>query len=53
MIRDDYLTITEDEMDKVIDPFEEKIRENFKFASYAPIIYISAKTGRNFDKIKG
>lgn len=34
----------------VID-FEEKIRENFKFASYAPIIYISAKTGRNFDKI--
>lgn len=28
MIRDDYLTITEDEMDKVIDPFEEKIRDH-------------------------
>ena len=30
---------------------QEKIKECFQFLHYAPVIYISAKTGRNFDKI--
>ncbi|NLX62470.1 MAG: ribosome biogenesis GTPase Der [Tissierellia bacterium] len=31
--------------------FEEEIREKLSFVSYAPIIFISAKTGRNLDKL--
>lgn len=36
--------------DNVIN-FNKKIRELFQFVSYAPVIYISAKTGKNCDKI--
>lgn len=31
--------------------FEKKIKRAFQFFSYAPVLYISAKTGRNFEKI--
>jgi len=31
--------------------FEEEIREKLAFVSYAPIVFISAKTGRNLDKL--
>ena len=31
--------------------FEKKIKESFQFLSYSPIMYISAKTGRNLDNI--
>ena len=31
--------------------FNKKIKELFQFVSYAPVIYISAKTGKNCDKI--
>ncbi len=30
---------------------QDKINEFFKFLHYAPVVYVSAKTGRNFDKI--
>lgn len=31
--------------------FEEKIRQGFKYLSYAPILYVSAKTGQRTDRI--
>ena len=31
--------------------FEKKIKRAFQFFSYVPVLYISAKTGRNFEKI--
>ena len=30
---------------------QDKIKKFFKFLSYTPVLYISAKTGRNFEKI--
>jgi GTP-binding protein len=32
--------------------FEEKIRSKFKFLYYAPVIAVSAKTGRSIDRLK-
>lgn len=32
--------------------FEEKVRSKFKFLYYAPIIAVSAKTGRSMDRLK-
>jgi len=32
--------------------FEEKVRRKFKFLYYAPIIAVSAKTGRSIDRLK-
>lgn len=32
--------------------FEEKVRSKFKFLYYAPIIAVSAKTGRSIDRLK-
>ena len=31
--------------------FDEKIRDNFKFLDYAPVMYVSAKTGAGVDKL--
>src|SRR5581483_6110409 len=33
--------------------FEEKVRYNFKFLEYAPIVYVSAKTGSGVQKLFG
>ncbi len=37
--------------DKTMDKMREKIAEDLKFMSYAPIMFISAKTGQRVDKL--
>ncbi len=37
--------------DKTMDKMREKISEDLKFMSYAPIVFISAKTGQRVDKL--
>lgn len=37
--------------DKTMSKYKEKIRNKFKFMSYAPIIFISAKTGQRIDRL--
>lgn len=37
--------------DKTMDEFTEKLTEDFSFMSYAPSIFISAKTGQRLDKL--
>ncbi len=36
---------------ETLDEFEEKVYENLKYLSYAPILFISAKTGQRVDKV--
>ncbi|MBU3805911.1 MAG: ribosome biogenesis GTPase Der [Candidatus Fournierella pullistercoris] len=37
--------------DKTMDAFRKKLENDFSFMSYAPIIFISAKTGQRLDKL--
>ena len=37
--------------DTTFDAYKKKVRENFKFMSYAPIMFISTKTGQRIEKI--
>ena len=41
-----------DENMETFKKFEEKVRSKFKFLYYAPIIAVSAKTGRSIDRLK-
>lgn len=40
-----------DKDDKTMDLMRKKLMENFSFMSYAPFIFISAKTGQRIDKL--
>ncbi|SDM89364.1 ribosome biogenesis GTPase Der [Acetanaerobacterium elongatum] len=37
--------------DKTMNEFEKKLKEDFSFMSYAPFLFISAKTGQRVDKL--
>jgi len=37
--------------DTTFDAYKKRVRENFKFMSYAPIMFISTKTGQRIEKI--
>ena len=37
--------------DTTVDSYKKKIREKFKFMSYAPILFISTKTGQRIEKL--
>jgi len=37
--------------DTTFDAYKKRVRENFKFMSYAPIMFISTKTGQRVEKI--
>lgn len=40
-----------DKSDKTMDEFRKKLMDDFSFMSYAPIIFISAKTGQRIDRL--
>ena len=37
--------------DATFDAYKKRVRENFKFMSYAPIVFISTKTGQRVEKL--
>ena len=40
-----------DKTDKTMDSMRKKLMDDFSFMSYAPIIFISAKTGQRVDRL--
>lgn len=43
----------EDKTDKTMSEFTKKLQTDFSFMSYAPFVFISAKTGQRLDKLFG
>ena len=41
----------EDKTDRTMDDFRKKLEIDFSFMSYAPFVFISAKTGQRIDKL--